>query len=444
MVTGDSLGEPRCPDHLLHGRDPRQPRPAPGCRCRGRPGRDGRVPLLRRPRPRLGVAGAAPLAAARAVRPHVGDARRRDRDRRRPVAAHRTRRPRASRASTARCRCTSPTRGRPCTRPSRSCSRPARRRSTSCTSRRPPRWSGRRRSRRSGSSRREQRDEIAEAIGGFRFTTGVRQDALALRARRHRRAPRRHAAALPPARRDARPARAAPRDLRHRHARRRHQRADPHRADHRAREVRRAADAAAQRARVPPDRGSRGPRRLRHRRHGRRDGARARDRERGRRRARRATTRRSSRRSCARRRPQGFVNWGEGSFERLVAAEPEPLAPQLQLTAAMLINVIARGGDVFGEHPLARLRQPRAARPQVRAGAPRARHLPHAARRRRRRDRAAVGAGRSPTSVSPSTCSRTSRSTSRSRRSRSPRSGCSTPTRRRGRGSAPATTRSTS
>ena len=45
--------------------------------------------------------------------------------------------------------------------------------------------------------------------------------------------------------------------------------------------------------------------------------------------------------------PQGFVNWGEPSFERLVAAEPEPLEPQLQLTAAMLINVIARGGDAF-------------------------------------------------------------------------------------------------
>lgn len=45
--------------------------------------------------------------------------------------------------------------------------------------------------------------------------------------------------------------------------------------------------------------------------------------------------------------PTGVVNWGEGSFERLVAAQPEPLVPQLQLTAAMLINVIARGGDVF-------------------------------------------------------------------------------------------------
>ncbi|KHK97171.1 DEAD/DEAH box helicase [Microbacterium mangrovi] len=45
--------------------------------------------------------------------------------------------------------------------------------------------------------------------------------------------------------------------------------------------------------------------------------------------------------------PQGFVNWTETSYERLIAAEPEPLTPQLQLTAAMLINVIARGGDVL-------------------------------------------------------------------------------------------------
>lgn len=46
--------------------------------------------------------------------------------------------------------------------------------------------------------------------------------------------------------------------------------------------------------------------------------------------------------------PAGFVTWGEGSFERLVAAEPEPLQPQLKLSAAMLINVIGRGGDVAG------------------------------------------------------------------------------------------------
>jgi hypothetical protein len=41
------------------------------------------------------------------------------------------------------------------------------------------------------------------------------------------------------------------------------------------------------------------------------------------------------------------VNWTQASFERLIGAEPEPLTPQLQLTAAILINVIARGGDVF-------------------------------------------------------------------------------------------------
>jgi superfamily II RNA helicase len=45
--------------------------------------------------------------------------------------------------------------------------------------------------------------------------------------------------------------------------------------------------------------------------------------------------------------PTGVVNWGEGSYERLRDATPEPLVPHLQLTSAMLINVIARGGDVF-------------------------------------------------------------------------------------------------
>ncbi len=44
--------------------------------------------------------------------------------------------------------------------------------------------------------------------------------------------------------------------------------------------------------------------------------------------------------------PAGQITWGAGSYERLVAAEPEPLTPHLQLTAAMLINVIGRGGDV--------------------------------------------------------------------------------------------------
>ncbi|HKH08067.1 MAG TPA: DUF3516 domain-containing protein, partial [Agromyces sp.] len=47
--------------------------------------------------------------------------------------------------------------------------------------------------------------------------------------------------------------------------------------------------------------------------------------------------------------PAGQITWGEGSYDRLVAAEPEPLQPHLQLSAAMLINVIGRGGDVVGD-----------------------------------------------------------------------------------------------
>jgi hypothetical protein len=48
--------------------------------------------------------------------------------------------------------------------------------------------------------------------------------------------------------------------------------------------------------------------------------------------------------------PEGFVNWGEGSFDRLIAAEPETLTSSMQITAAMLINVIGReGGDPFAD-----------------------------------------------------------------------------------------------
>src|SRR5690606_3834966 len=46
--------------------------------------------------------------------------------------------------------------------------------------------------------------------------------------------------------------------------------------------------------------------------------------------------------------PKGFVSWSEQSFEKIIEAEPEPLSPRMQMTSAMLINVIARGGDVFG------------------------------------------------------------------------------------------------
>jgi superfamily II RNA helicase len=45
--------------------------------------------------------------------------------------------------------------------------------------------------------------------------------------------------------------------------------------------------------------------------------------------------------------PDGFVSWGEPSFRRLIDAEPETLTSSMQMTSAMLINVIARGGDAF-------------------------------------------------------------------------------------------------
>ncbi|MGI8983714.1 MAG: DEAD/DEAH box helicase, partial [Acidimicrobiales bacterium] len=43
--------------------------------------------------------------------------------------------------------------------------------------------------------------------------------------------------------------------------------------------------------------------------------------------------------------PEGFVSWGEPTFERLVAAAPEPLTSSFAVSHAMLINVIARPGD---------------------------------------------------------------------------------------------------
>jgi superfamily II RNA helicase len=45
--------------------------------------------------------------------------------------------------------------------------------------------------------------------------------------------------------------------------------------------------------------------------------------------------------------PDGFVSWGEPSFNRLVAAEPETLVSSMQVSHSMLLNVIGRGGDAF-------------------------------------------------------------------------------------------------
>lgn len=49
----------------------------------------------------------------------------------------------------------------------------------------------------------------------------------------------------------------------------------------------------------------------------------------------------------AKRAPQGFVSWGEPSFRKLVDAEPETLTSHMTITSAMLLNVIARGGDAY-------------------------------------------------------------------------------------------------
>ncbi len=45
--------------------------------------------------------------------------------------------------------------------------------------------------------------------------------------------------------------------------------------------------------------------------------------------------------------PAGFVSWGQPTFERLVAADPEPLTSSFKVTHAMVLNVIDRPGDAF-------------------------------------------------------------------------------------------------
>ncbi|MBT2503799.1 RNA helicase [Curtobacterium sp. ISL-83] len=47
--------------------------------------------------------------------------------------------------------------------------------------------------------------------------------------------------------------------------------------------------------------------------------------------------------------PEGFVSWGQASFERLIAAEPEPMVSRMKITHAMVLSVVARGGDAFAQ-----------------------------------------------------------------------------------------------
>jgi superfamily II RNA helicase len=70
------------------------------------------------------------------------------------------------------------------------------------------------------------------------------------------------------------------------------------------------------------------------------------------------------RRKVVRKRPpEGFVSWGEPTFERLVAAQPEELKSSFQMSHSMLLNVIVRPGDAFTamRHLLEDNHEPRAA-----------------------------------------------------------------------------------
>ena len=42
---------------------------------------------------------------------------------------------------------------------------------------------------------------------------------------------------------------------------------------------------------------------------------------------------------------EGFVTWGEGTFDKLIHASPETLTPHLKITHAMVLNEVAQGGD---------------------------------------------------------------------------------------------------
>jgi superfamily II RNA helicase len=45
--------------------------------------------------------------------------------------------------------------------------------------------------------------------------------------------------------------------------------------------------------------------------------------------------------------PEGMVSWGKPTFERLVAADPEPLTSSFTVTHAMVLNIIDRPGNAY-------------------------------------------------------------------------------------------------
>ncbi|MGZ4467295.1 MAG: DEAD/DEAH box helicase [Nocardioidaceae bacterium] len=45
--------------------------------------------------------------------------------------------------------------------------------------------------------------------------------------------------------------------------------------------------------------------------------------------------------------PEGFVSWSEDTFDRLVAADPEPLRSRMRVSHSMMLNVLTREDDAF-------------------------------------------------------------------------------------------------
>ncbi|MDX6278532.1 MAG: hypothetical protein QOJ72_2660 [Nocardioidaceae bacterium] len=45
--------------------------------------------------------------------------------------------------------------------------------------------------------------------------------------------------------------------------------------------------------------------------------------------------------------PEGFVSWGQGTFDRLTTGTPEPLISRMRVTHAMVLDVISRDGDAI-------------------------------------------------------------------------------------------------
>jgi superfamily II RNA helicase len=45
--------------------------------------------------------------------------------------------------------------------------------------------------------------------------------------------------------------------------------------------------------------------------------------------------------------PEGFVNWTESTFDRLISSPPEPLTSSFRVSHSMLLNVISRPGNAF-------------------------------------------------------------------------------------------------